>query len=274
VGTGGFGVLNSSVASYGMATQIIITVFMIICAINFNVYYLLLIKKPKEAFLNEEVRWFLVIVFASAVMIAINIQDSFSNIFEAFQTSIFQVATVISTTGYSTADFNLWPEFSKTILFFLMMIGACAGSTGGGFKISRVIIIAKAIKNELLAAVHPRSVKNVQINGRKQHDNIVRAVLCYLAIYVAVQAVSILIVSLDNFDMTTNISAVIATFNNIGPGFNVVGPTGNFGSFSILSKFVMMFDMLVGRLELLPMLVLFTPGMWNLPKLKKKKVLE
>lgn len=271
-GTGGFALLNSSIASYSIAVQIILTIFMLICSINFNVYYLILIRKTKEALLNEEVRYFLIIVFSSAVLITLNIKDGFSNIFEAFHTALFQVATIISTTGFATTDFNLWPEFSKTILVMLMFIGACAGSTGGGFKVSRLMIILKSIKNEILSVVHPRSVQHVQINGRKIQDSVVRAVLCYIAIYVMILIGSVLIISLDNYDFTTNFTAVMATFNNIGPGLGVVGPTGNFGGFSVLSKLVLMFDMLVGRLELLPMLILFAPGMWKLPlkKLDKK----
>lgn len=271
VGTGGFGLLNSSIASYGVAVQIIITIFMIICSINFNFYYLLLIRKPKEALLSEEVRYFLVIVFASAILIMINIKDSFSSLFEAFHTALFQVASIISTTGFSTADFNVWPEFSKTILVLLMFVGACAGSTGGGFKVSRLLILVKSIKNEILSIVHPRSVQKVHMNGRVLQESVVRAVLCYLAAYVVVIITSVLLISLDNYDMTTNFTAVMGTFNNIGPGLNAVGPAGNFGSYSAFSKVILMFDMLVGRLELLPMLVLFAPGMWKLPARRSEK---
>lgn len=270
-GTGGFGLLNDSIASYSMAVQIIITVFMLVCAVNFNVYYMFLIKKPKEALQTEEVRYFFLIVFASAAFITLQIRDGFSSIFKAFHTAIFQVASIISTTGFATVDFNLWPEFSKTILVFLMVVGACAGSTGGGFKISRLIILMRSIKNEIRAVTHPRSVQKVQMDGRRISDSVVRTVLCYLAAYVMLVSVSILLVSLDGFDMTSNVTAVLATFNNIGPGLNVVGPTGNFGSFSVFSKFVLMLDMLIGRLELFPMLVLFAPGMWKLPARRPDK---
>lgn len=265
VGTGGFGLLNSSIASYSIVVQGIIIFFMLVCSINFNIYYLFLIRKPKEAILNEEVRYYLIIVFASSILIMINIKDSFSSIFEAFHTALFQVASIISTTGFSTVNFNQWPEFSKTILVLLMCIGACAGSTGGGFKVSRFIIIVRAIKNEIVSLVHPRSVQKVHMNGRKLQDAMVRAVLCYFGIYALIAVTSFLMISIDNFDMTTNFTAVMATFNNIGPGLNAVGPTGNFGDFSVFSKFVLMFDMLVGRLELFPMLALFAPGMWKLP---------
>lgn len=273
VGTGGFALLNSSIGSYNLAVQIIITVFMLLCSINFIVYYLLLIRKPKEALLNEELRYFLVIVFASAILITINIQDGFRNIFEAFQTSIFQVASIVSTTGYATADFNQWPEFSKTVLVLLMLMGACAGSTGGGFKVSRLIILLKSIKNEVSAIVHPRSVRKVRSDGRVVPEETVKRVLVYLAVYSIIAVLSVLVVSLDGKDMTTNITAVVATFNNIGPGLNVVGPTSNFSSFSVLSKLILSFDMLVGRLEIFPMLVLLSPGTWKLPiRLPEKRI--
>lgn len=270
-GTGGFGLVNSSIASYSLAVQIIITVFMLLCAINFNVYYLFLIRRPKEAFLNEEVRSFLLIVFVSAALIAVNIRADYSSIFMAFHEALFQVASIISTTGFATADFNLWPEFSKMILVTLMFVGACAGSTGGGFKVSRLMIIFRSVKNEILSVTHPRSVQKVHMDGRRVPDNVVKTALCYLATYILILMASVLVLSIDGYDMTTNVTAVMATFNNIGPGLNMVGPTGNFGDFSILSKIVLMFDMLVGRLELFPMLVLFAPGMWRIPARKAKK---
>ncbi len=263
VGTGGFGLLNTSIASYNIAVRIIITVFMLLCSINFNVYYLFLIKKAKEAISFEELRYFLIIVFASAILITINIRNSFENIFLAFESAIFQVASVISTTGFATQDFNLWPEFSKTILVCLMFIGACAGSTGGGFKVSRLMILFRAVKNEITSITHPRCVSKVHMNGRVVSDTVVRAVLCYLATYVIVLFVSFLLVSIDNYDTTTNFTAIMATLNNIGPGLNEVGPSGNFGGFGIFSKFVLMLDMLIGRLELFPMLVMFSADIWK-----------
>lgn len=226
-------------------------------------YYLLLIRKGKEALLNEEVRYFLIIVFASALLIALNIKGSFGSFFEAFHHSIFQVASVISTTGFATCDFNMWPEFSRAILVLLMFVGACAGSTGGGLKISRLIILAKAVKNEARSIVHPRSVNRVRINGKGIQDSAVKTVLVYLAAYVLIVIISFLIVSLDRYDMTTNFTAVAATFNNIGPGLGAVGATGNYGGFSVLSKLVLIFDMLIGRLEIFPMLVLLSPGTWR-----------
>lgn len=272
VGTGGFALVDSSIASYNLAVQIIIIVFMLLCALNFNTYYLLLIRKPKEAILhNSEVKCFLVIVFASAAVIAFNIRDQFCNIFEAFHTAMFQVATLVSSTGFATADFNLWPELSRIILVLLMFMGACAGSTGGGFKVSRLMIVVRAVKNELLTMAHPRSVQKVQLNGRQVPDNIVKTALCYMTLYVLVLLASVLLISVDNFDMTTNFTAVLATLNNIGPGLNAVGPTENFGGFSVFPKLVLMFDMLIGRLELFPVLALFAPGMWRLPARRSRK---
>lgn len=271
VGTGGFALLNSSIASYNRAVQVIIIVFMLLCALNFNTYYLLLIRRPKEALLhNAEVKWFLIIVFAAAAAIAVDIHSGFQSFLEAFHVSMFQVATLVSSTGFATADYNLWPEFSKTILVLLMFMGACAGSTGGGFKVSRLMIVARAAKNELLNMMHPRSVQQVQMNGRRVPDNVVNTALCYMTMYVFIVLGSVLLVSIDNFDMTTNFTAVLATMNNIGPGLGAVGPTGNFGGFSVFSKIVLMCDMLIGRLELFPVLALFAPGVWKLPARRMK----
>ena len=272
VGTGGFALLNSSIATYNRAVQIIIIVFMILCALNFNTYYLLLIRRPKEALLqNSEVKWFLIIVFASAAVIAVNIRDGFHSLTDAFHTALFQVATLVSSTGFATADFNLWPELSKTILVLLMFMGACAGSTGGGFKVSRLMIVARAARNELLNMLHPRSVQQVHMNGRRVPDQVVKTALCYMTVYVFIVLGSVLLISIDNFDMTTNFTAVLATMNNIGPGLGEVGPSGNFGGFSVFSKIVLMADMLIGRLELFPVLALFAPGMWRLPSGRTRK---
>lgn len=275
VGTGGFALLNSSIASYNWAVQVIIIVFMLLCALNFNTYYLLLIRRPKEAlWQNSEAHCFLIIVFASAAVIAVNIRDGFHSIGEAFHTALFQVATIVSSTGFATADFDLWPELSKTILVLLMFMGACAGSTGGGFKVSRMMIVARAAKNELLSMIHPRSIQQVQMNGRRVPENVVKTALCYMTVYVFIVLGSVLLVSIDNFDMTTNFTAVLATMNNIGPGLGAVGPTGNFGGFSVFSKLVLMCDMLVGRLELFPVLALFAPGVWRLPARRSRKELQ
>ena len=271
VGTGGFGVLNDSIASYSLASQIVITTFMIICSINFNVYYLLLIRKTKEAFMNQELRYYLGIVFGSALLIAINIKGSLIISLWHFtqrcsRWRLFQVRQVMQ---QQTLTCGL--NFSKTILVLLMFVGACAGSTGGGIKVSRLVVFLKAIKSEVMSITHPRSVQKVQADGRPLSNDAVRRVLCYLGAYVIIVLASILLISLDGKDMTTNLTAVMATFNNIGPGLNLVGPTSNFGDYSVFSKIVLMFDMLVGRLEIFPLLILFAPGLWTVPKRRLAK---
>lgn len=262
-GTGGFGILNSSAASYTYLQQGIITVFMILFGINFNVYYLFWIKKPKDAFGCEEARAYLGIIAVSILLIGWNIRHLFPNLLIAFHHAAFQVGTVITTTGFATTDFDLWPEFSKTILVVLMFIGACAGSTGGGMKVSRILIAFKQVKRELGNLVHPQSVKILKLEGKKLEHNVIRSANGYFLAYAFIFAVSLLLVSLDGFDLTTNVTAVAATFNNIGPGLAKVGPTCNWSGFSAFSKYVFMFDMLAGRLEIFPMLLLFAPGTWK-----------
>ncbi len=263
VGTGGFGILNSSAATYSTASLLVMMFFMLLCGISFHVYYLLLIRKPKEALKNEELITYLGIIVISSLLIGINIRGEFASIGEAFFQAIFHVVSFITTTGFSLVNFNLWPAFSKTIIFILMIVGACAGSTGGGLKVSRLIVLVKSIKNEILKVVHPRSVKKIHLNGRALSDNIVGSIKVYLAIYVCIYLLSVLLVSLDNFSFETNISGVMAAFSNSGPGFDMVGPMGNFAAFSPLSKCVLMFDMLAGRLELLPVLVVFSYNTWK-----------
>ncbi len=263
VGTGGFGVLNSSVASYSMATQTVFIIFMILCGVNFNLYYLFLIKKPKDALKSEELRLYLGIMFGSALLIAFQIKDQFAGFYDSFHTALFQAASIMTTTGFTTVDFDLWPQFSKMLLFMLMIVGACAGSTGGGFKVSRVLIAFKAVKNELSYIIHPRSVKKIHVDGRSVPDTVIRSTLTYTMTYVVIFLLSVLLLSLDQYDFTTNFSAVAANLNNIGPGFGPVGPTGNFGDYSVFSKFVLILDMLTGRLELFPMLILFSPKTWR-----------
>lgn len=262
-GTGGFGILNSSCGSYTIFQQAVITVFMILFGVNFNFYYLMLIKKPKEALQSEEVRYYFGIILVSALLIAWNIRGQFANIFLAFHHALFQVGSVITTTGFSTVDFDLWPSFAKWILVTLMFMGACAGSTGGGLKVSRVVIAFKTASREIQSLIHPRSIKVLKFEGKTVDQSIIKSLGAYLAGYFVVFFVSVLIVSLDNMDLETNFTAIAATFNNIGPGLAKAGPTCNFAFFSPLSKFVMMFDMLAGRLELFPMLVLFSPRTWR-----------
>jgi len=261
-GTGGFGILNDSAASYTTFQQGVITVFMILFGVNFNVYYLFLIKKPKEALLSEEARYYLLIILAAIVLITWNIRGSFSSLFQAIHHSAFQVASIITTTGYATLDFDLWPSFSKTILVFLMFIGACAGSTGGGMKVSRIVIGMKTVKKELSTLIHPRSVKILKFEGKAIEHTVLRSVNTYFIAYMVIFVVSLLIVSIENYDLVTNFTAVTTALNNIGPGLGKAGPTCNFSFFSPLTKVVLMFDMLAGRLELFPMLLLFSPRTW------------
>lgn len=263
VGTGGFGLLNSSIGNYSTQIQTIFMVFMLLCGINFQVYYLFLIWKPKEALYNEELRYYLGIVFLSAILIAFNVRGTFESGFQAFHHSLFQVISIITTTGFATLDYNVWPEFSKTILFLLTLLGACAGSTGGGFKVSRFIILWRCVKNEISVAIHPRSIKKIHMDGHIVEEGILRSIQVYTAIYVLIFLGSFLLLSLNEFDFVTNITAIAANFNNVGPGLSMVGPVGNYSQFSIVSKFVLMFDMLAGRLELLPILVLFSPKTWK-----------
>lgn len=264
MGTGGFGVLNSSIGSYSVAVQVIFTVFMLLGGMNFNVYYLLMVaRKPKEAFMHEEARAYLLIALISSAVIAWNIRGGYSSLALAFKDAAFQVASIGSSTGFSTTNFDVWPTFSKAVLLVVMAIGACAGSTGGGFKVSRVMILVKDARNELLRIVHPQVVKKPHLERRAVDDGTVRSIQSYLMIYLMVYVFSFLILSLDKYDFTTNFTAVMANLNNTGPGFAMVGPACNYGAYSVLSKLVLMFDMITGRLELLPMLILFSPKTWK-----------
>lgn len=263
VGTGGFGVLNSSIADYPMVTQSIFTIFMILCGVNFNLYYLFLIRKPKEALKSEELRLYIGILLVSAILITINIRGDFGNIYEAFHHAIFQTASIMTTTGFMTVDFGKWPEFSRTILFLLMLIGACAGSTGGGFKVSRLLIMLKSMRNELSYVIHPRSIKKIHMDEHTVSEVVIKSTQVYVMTYVTVYLLSVLALALDKYDFATNFTAVAANLNNIGPCLGEIGPTGNYADYSIFSKFVLMFDMLTGRLELFPMLILFSPKTWR-----------
>ncbi len=270
-GTGGFAITNNSIAAYdSYYLQGVITVFTLLFSINFNVYFLLLSKDIASVFRDTEFRAFLGIVLASTLAIAVNIyqtgQALCETFFGALHHSAFQVATVISTTGFSTTDFNRWPAFSKTILFLLMFCGACAGSTGGGIKVSRLVILVKSILVEIKKLIHPNSVKLVRVSGKAISDEVVRSVNIYFVVYMAIFVVSTLCLSLDNFSFETNLSAVAACFNNIGPGFDMVGAAGNYSTFSDFSKLVLCADMLLGRLEIFPLLLLFTPSLWRRTK--------
>ena len=262
-GTGGFGIKNDSCAGYTTYQQVVITVFMILFGVNFTFYFLLAVKKGRQALQSEEVRAYLLIILAAILLIAVNIRGYFSHFGQAVQQSAFQVGSIITTTGYATTDFNLWPEFSRTILVMLMFVGACAGSTGGGIKVYRLLIMVKTVKKELRQLLHPRSIKKIQIDGKAVEHEVVRSTNVFLIVYLLIFIFSILLVSLDNKDLITNFTAVAATLNNIGPGLGDVGPLGNFSGFSNFSKLVMTFDMLAGRLELFPLLLLFMRSTWK-----------
>lgn len=262
-GTGGFGILNSSCGAYSQAIQWIVTIFMILFAINFNAFYLILFGQVKNAFKMEEVRVFLGLVLASIVFITLDIANMYESLFDAITNASFQVASIISSTGFSTIDYDLWPNFSKTILVLLMFIGACAGSTGGGIKVSRFVIVWKSIKKEFHSYIHPKSVKQVVMDGKEVESGVIRSVCIYIITFLALFVLSILVISLEEKDLVTNFTSVIATMNNIGPGLSMVGPTQNFGHFTDLSKWIFIFDMLAGRLELFPLLIMFHPSIWH-----------
>ena len=263
-GTGGFSPKNTSVAYYDSAyIDGVITVFMVLFGVNFNMYFLILMKDIKSIFKNEELRVYLGIIAGTILLITMNITHMYGSVLKAFRYAAFQVTTIISTTGFMTADYDLWPEFSKMILVLLMFIGACAGSTGGGIKVSRIIILGKTILKELDYIVHPHNVKKLKMDGHVVEHTVLRSVNVYLALYLFVFASSVLLISLDNFDFATNFTAVATTLNNVGPGLAKVGPTGNFGMYSDFSKLVLTFDMLVGRLELFPVFILFYRNTWR-----------
>ena len=262
-GTGGFGVLNSSVAGYTTFQQAVITVFMMLFGVNVSFYFLLLYKKAKDAFSMEEVRWYFVIYFGAVLLITVNLAGQAGSVLEHFHHAAFQAASIMTTTGFSTVDFNLWPQLSKAVLLLLMFIGACAGSTGGGMKVSRIVVYMKSIKREMAALIHPRSVKVMKLEGKAVDSAMLRSIFSFLSAYLVIFVVSLLIVTLDGFDLETNFSAVAATFNNIGPGLGGVGPTSNFAGYSVLSKLVLSLDMLIGRLEIFPILLLFAPNTWK-----------
>ena len=262
-GTGGFGIKNDSLMSYSPYIQWVVTIFMILFGVNFNVYYLLLFNKFKNAFSMEEVRYYLLIIGAAIGIIFFNILDTAANAFDALTHSAFQVASIITTTGFSTIDFNLWPEICRLVLVLLMFIGACAGSTGGGIKVSRVVIMIKNIGKELNSYIHPKSVKTINFENKPLDNEIISSINIYFVTFTVVFVASTFLLSIEGHDLITNFTAVAATINNIGPGLELVGPTCNFSGFSNFSKYVLMFDMLAGRLEMFPLLILFHPSVWR-----------
>ena len=262
-GTGGFGVRNSSIADYSAYIQWVVTIFMILFGINFNAYYLLLFGKVKQALKMEEIRYYLLIIAASIAIIFVNILGICANAFDALTQASFQVASIITTTGFSTTDFNMWDESCKIVLVLLMFVGACAGSTGGGIKVSRFAILFKTVRKEFMSYIHPKSIKKIQMDGKPIEHEVVRTVNVYLVTFMSLVVLSVFLISFDNTDLVTGFTAVAATINNIGPGLEMVGPAANFGFFSPFSKYVLMFDMLAGRLELFPLLLLFHPSIWK-----------
>ena len=262
-GTGGFGIVNDSFCSYSSSVQIIVGIFMLLFGVNFNVYYFILIGKGKEALKSEELKYYLGIIGVATVLITINTISYNANLLEALKHAFFQVSSVITTTGFSSFNFDIWPTFSKVILVSVMFCGAMAGSTGGGIKVSRIVMYLKDAKKNIMHYLNPRRVYPLKFEGKRVDDETIDNVKSYLSIYCVVFIISFLIISLDNMSFTTSFTSVVATINNIGPGLEVVGPMGNFSSFSILSKIVFIFDMLTGRLELLPMLVLFAPSTYK-----------
>ncbi len=262
-GTGGFGIRNDSIASYSPYIQYVTVIFMFLFSVNFSIYYLLLLKKIKDAVTDEEFCVFWAIAAAAIIAICINVRPMYATMEETFRHTAFSVGTVMSTTGYATTDFDLWPSFSKAVLLFLMVFGACAGSTGGGMKIVRLILLWKSLRRNIHKSLHPSEVRSVLVNHRKIDEQILVNTNAYLIAYFAIILISVLLISLDGFDFETNFTAVIATFNNIGPGTNMVGPTCNFSMYSNFSKLVMIGDMLAGRLEIYPILILFSGSTWK-----------
>ena len=261
-GTGGFGIKSSSIAGYNSYLQWVITIFMFLFGINFNLYYLLVLKRIKYVFKSSELWVYTGIVLVSIGIITADIYSMTSGFSEALRLSSFQVSSVITTTGFSTTDFNLWPTLSKSVLLVLMFIGACAGSTGGGLKVSRVIMLVKLIFKEIKQMIHPRSVSSMRFEGKDVEDKTQRSVSVYFAVYMICFFVIFLIISIESFDFETTFSAVTACFNNIRPGFGVVGPTGSFAPFSDFSTLVLSIAMLLGRLEIFPLLIVLTPSVW------------
>ena len=262
-GTGGFGIKNDSMGSYSPYLQNVTTIFMLLFGVNFGCYYLLIIKQVKNVLKDEELRFYVFVVLASIGLISLDIRGLYTTLEETIRHAAFQVATIISTTGFSTADFDTWGSFSKSILIFLMIIGGCAGSTGGGFKCGRALLIFKSMRRSIQQIVHPQKVQVVRLNKQTVDEKVIQNTNAYLSAYVLIVIISFLLVSLDNFSVTTHFTSVLACFNNIGPGLDLVGPAGNYGAYSAFSKIVLIIDMLAGRLEIFPILILFTGETWR-----------
>ncbi len=262
-GTGGFGTKNDSLASFSPYLQNVTTVFMLLFGVNFTCFFLLILRRLRPVVKDEELRLYLGLVAGSILLIVWNVRHLYPTLGETVRHAAFQVSSIVTTTGFATTDFDLWPSFSKAILMLLMVTGACAGSTGGGIKCGRVLLLIKGLYRNLRRMLHPNKIETVRVSGRTVSEDVLRNTNIYLVAYTAVLLISFLVVSLDNFSVTTNLSAVLACFNNIGPGLEAVGPTCNFGGYSILSKLVLIVDMLAGRLEIFPILVLFSRSTWT-----------
>lgn len=262
-GTGGFGIKNDSIASYSPYLQWVITIFMFLFGVNFNFYYLILFRQFKKAFSMEEVKYYCFIVLGAIAFIFAGVLPLYETAGEALRHSAFQIATIITTTGFATTDFNVWPETCRFILVSLMFVGACAGSTGGGIKVSRFMLFFKSFFRELHSYAHPKSIKRVSMDGKPVDEEILRTTCVYFAAFLSVFILSVFALTFEGKDLITNFTAVTATLNNIGPGLELVGPTQNFAHFSTFSKWVLAFDMLAGRLELFPLLMLFYPELWK-----------
>ncbi len=261
-GTGGFGIKADSMASYSTYIQWVVTIFMVLFGVNFNFYYFLVLRQFGKAFKMEEVRAYIGVILCSVAAICINTYGIYNSFSKTLTHSAFQVASIITTTGYSTVDFDMWPSFSKAILVLLMFVGACAGSTGGGIKVSRFVVVIKTIKKEIQSYLHPKNIKKVCLDGKPVEHEVLRSTNVYFITFLVIFVTSVLIVSLEDYDLVTNFTAVATTLNNIGPGLAGVGPSKNFGQLNDLSKIVLIFDMLAGRLELFPILLLFSPRLW------------
>ncbi len=261
-GTGGFGTRNTSIAAFSPYIQNVCTVFMLLFGVNFSCYYLILLGQIKNVFKDEELRLYLGFAAVTTLLIVLNVRGMYATLGETIRHAAFQVSSIMTTTGFATTDFDLWPAFSKGLLLMLMVVGACAGSTGGGLKVSRVLLLFKILRRNIRQVLNPRKVQVVKNNGQTVDERILANTNAYLAAYVIIVIISYLLISLDNFSAGTNLSAVLACFNNIGPGLEQVGPTCNYGAFSDFSKFVLILDMLAGRLEIFPILVLFSRSAW------------
>lgn len=262
-GTGGFGIKGDSLAGYSMYIQWVTTIFMLLFGISFNTYYYILYRNFKRAFSSDEVKYYLLILIAATAFVFFNILDTTAGIADALTQSSFQVVSIMTSTGFATVDFDQWSQACKTVLVTLMFIGACAGSTGGGIKVSRFVLMFRTVIKELNSYIHPKSVKKIKVDKKPVEHEVVRSVNVYFITFFLVFVISLIIISIDNNDFTTNFTAVTTTINNIGPGLNKVGPTQNFSFFSPVAKYVLMFDMIAGRLELFPLLILFHPAIWK-----------